>query len=181
MTIVLFILLGILLLFVVPFIWRQAFCNGIQTNDGVLFKLSTFGRVIISFWYIFLTIVTIYGIQHNSGSWYVYIIPLAMLIVYIGKVSAVFTNRKDFLLIQKNKLIWQDENVQKEILIQSFDFQNRKTNSFEFSTPNNTLGPFLVVFDENKKEYAFDLKTMNLFGHKKSIEKTLNNTFKIKK
>ena len=181
MIVFLFIVTGLLLLFGVPFIWRLAFCNGKQTSDGVLFKLSTFGRVIISIWYILLILITSYGIQHKLGSWYVYIIPLAMLVVYLGKISAVFSNRKDFILIQKNKLKWQDENIQNEILIQSFDFQNRKTNSIEFSTPNNTLGPFLVVIDENNIEFAFDLKTMNLFGHKKSLEKTLNNTFKIKK
>lgn len=158
-------------------LWRLLFCRAKQTANGVVFNLSRLAEVLLILFFFVMTALIGYGIYTSEVPWYGYIIPTIVLLVQLGDVYQVWSNRNDFICINGNKLQYKDNANEGFIEFASLKIEERKTEAFEFKMSGEAMGPFLVVTDIQNQEHAFDLKMMNLNGHESAIKtyfKTIN-------
>jgi len=172
-----FFILVIGITLMLKIVWQALFCRAKKTNNQVEFNLSIIAEFILMIWYIAFVCFMCYGLFTKSIPWYGYIIPGAVLLLNLAKVFEVFGNRRDFIRISGKILTWKDGEKTGEIEVNSYFFEEKKTEAFEFKVSGEATGPFLIIFDSENKEHSFDLKTMNLGGHYQALKAYFNAHF----
>jgi hypothetical protein len=153
------------------YLWQFLFCRARVRGGIALFNLSLFAEVILMIWYLSLAISIFYGLYKQGAPWYGYLFSSLVALVKLVKVLEVFSNRRDFIQIETQQLTWRDDKVEGTMQFESYLFDERKTEAFEFKLSGDATGPFLIVKDAEGKEKEFDLKQMNLGGHARAMKK----------
>jgi len=163
---------GIALVLLIQFVWRLIFCQGVSLPEGKRFELSTFAEVILHSFNVATIAGMIYAISASSLKWYEYIMPVLMCLLPIASSINFFLNRKDFIELAPGKVMFMDNGKMANKEFKSFEFYLAETDalSTSFSKANSW---HLQLFGRGKAQ-IFDLKNMNLNGHKKAIEQYLN-------
>ena len=162
----------IILILLMQYVWRLIFCQGVSVPEGKRFELSTFAEVVLHVANFATIAGMIYGIAASSLTWYEYILPILMCMLPIASSFNIFNNRNDFIELTPGNVKFNDNNVLAIRNFKSFEFYLAESDAIS-TTYSKALSWHLKLIG-SPEEQIFDLKNMNLNGHKKAIEQYLN-------
>ena len=158
----------------ISFLWQLLYCRGNRLeHDKVEFNLSKTGETLMIFYFIGISSFSIYGLIQNMPVWYVWIMPIILPVFCFLRAHEIYANSNDKLIISKDKISWFNNDKKKTCSLKSYKFEIQKTECISMNMYSQNTGWHLVMTDNDDKIHCLDLKTMNLNGHKKSIEKQL--------
>ena len=158
----------------ISFLWQLLYCRGKKLDaDKIEFNLSKTGETLMIFYFIGISSVSIYGLIQNMPVWYVWIVPIILAILCFLRAHEVYANYNDKLIIADNDISWLNNDEKKSCSLKSYKFEIHQTDCISINRYSLNTGWHLVMTDKDDKINSIDLKTMNLNGHKKSIEKHL--------
>ena len=158
----------------ISFLWQLLYCRGKKLDDDKTeFNLSKSGETLMIFYFVGISSFSIYGLIQNMPIWYAWIMPIGLAILCFLRAHEVFANSNDKLIIADNNISWFNNDKKKSCSLKSYKFEIQKTDCVSMNMYSQNTGWHLVMTDNNDKIHRLDLKTMNLNGHKNSIEKHL--------
>lgn len=158
----------------VSFLWQLLYCRGRKLNDDKIeFNLSKTGESLMIFYFVGISSISIYGLIQSMPIWYAWIMPIILAVLCFLRAHEVFANSNDKIIIADNKISWFNNDKENSCSLKSHKFEIQKTECLSMNMYSQNTGWHLVMTDNDDKIHSLDLKTMNLNGHKKSIEKNL--------
>ena len=157
-------------------LWRLIFCRAKTTPAGARFELSAFAEFILHALNLLWIGSTCYELYTRDVKWYEAILPVLMLLIPLGLSINYLLNRKDFLEIRGDQLLYFDEGKEASLPIDAYRFFKAESQALSASY-SQTDTWHLEVFSEKRKSKVFDLKNMSLAGHKHALEKYLSARF----
>jgi hypothetical protein len=157
-------------------LWRLIFCRAKTTPAGARFELSAFAEFILHALNLLWIGSTCYELYTRDVKWYEAILPVLMLLIPLGLSINYLLNRKDFLEIRGDQLVYFDEGKEASLPIDAYRFFKAESQALSASY-SQTDTWHLEVFSEKRKSKVFDLKNMSLAGHKHALEKYLSARF----
>jgi hypothetical protein len=152
------------------------FCRAKTTPEGARFELSAFAEFILHALNLLWIGSTCYELYTRDVKWYEAILPVLMLLIPLGLSINYLLNRKDFLEIRGDQLVYFDEGKEASLPIDAYRFFKAESQALSASY-SQTDTWHLEVFSEKRKSKVFDLKNMSLAGHKHALEKYLSARF----
>lgn len=159
------------------YLWQFLFCRPRIRKGVAVFNLSFFAEALLMLWYFSLAATIFYGLFAQGAPWYGYVFSGLIALLKLTKVIEVFSNRRDFIQIDKQQITWRDNQAQGTMQFGSYMFDERKTEAFEFKLAGDATGPFLIIKDAKGQEKEFDLKLMNLGGHARAMKKYFDKNY----
>jgi len=158
----------------ISFLWQLLFCRGRKLHDDKIeFNLSKTGETLMIFYFVGISSFSIYGLIHNMPIWYAWIMPIGLAILCFLRAHEIFANSNDQIIIADNKISWLNDDKQEICSLKTYKFEIHQTDCISINRYSLNTGWHLVMTDKDDKIHSIDLKTMNLNGHKNSIEKHL--------
>lgn len=167
---------AVLVVLGLQWLWRLIFCRAKTTQEGVRFELSAFAEFILHALNLLWIGSTCYELYTRDVKWYEAILPVLMLLIPLGLSINYLLNRKDFLEIRGGQLLYFDDGKEASLPIDAYRFFKAESQALSASY-SQTDTWHLEVFSEKRKSKVFDLKDMNLAGHKHALEKYLSARF----
>ncbi len=162
----------------ISYLWQLLFCRGkLIDKDTIEFNLSKVGETLMIFYFLALSSSSIYGLIESMPVWYLWFVPIIFSVVWFSRAHEIFANSNDKIIIAKKELRWMNNDEEKCCTPKSWEFKMQKTDCISLNTYSPNTGWHMIITDVNGEIHTFDLKTMNLNGHKNAIEKqwkTLN-------
>ena len=163
------IILAIILLNVA---WQILFCRGEKMADGsVTFNLSSTAEWVNILVMSAISLTTLYYLFTEQPVWYEWILPCMYSLLFIGRIFEIKSNMRDSITINGNSLSWSNSGTNHQCQMASYKFDFEKSEAMNSNLIGANLGWHLKIKDTQGENHSLDLKTMNLNGHKKAIEK----------
>ncbi len=168
------LLIGVIVLvLVVQYLWRKIFCRGAKSGDGMRFELSGFAEGVLHTWNFAFIAAAVYALSTSTMSWYEYILPVLMCLLPIASSFNYFANRKDFIELAPGKATFMDQDKLASVEFANYEFY--KAESDAISTSFSKANTWHLKLMGRGKAQIFDLKDMNLNGHKNAMERYLKS------
>jgi hypothetical protein len=158
---------------IIQFTWRLIFCQGFRLPKGKRFELSTFAEVVLHAFNVIIIAGIIYAMAIGSLKWYEYILPVLMCLLPIASSFNYFANRKDFIELAPGKATFMDQDKLASVEFANYEFY--KAESDAISTSFSKANTWHLKLMGRGKAQIFDLKDMNLNGHKNAMERYLKS------
>lgn len=169
-----FILAGISLILGIQFLWRLIFCQGRSFGQGRKFELTGVAEGVLHTFNIALIGGIGYSLWVSPMAWYEYILPVLMCLLPLASSFNYYINRKDAITLYPGDLHYVNNNESSAFKYNSYSFYRAESNAL--SSSFTKTDSWHVSFNNEKgKAIDFDLKDMNLAGHKNAMEKYLKS------
>jgi hypothetical protein len=169
-----YILAGISLILGIQFLWRLIFCQGRSFGQGRKFELTGVAEGVLHTFNIALIGGIGYSLWVSPMAWYEYILPVLMCLLPLASSFNYYINRKDAITLYSGDLHYVNNNESGAFKYNSYSFYRAESNAL--SSSFTKTDSWHVSFKNVKgKAIDFDLKDMNLAGHKNAMEKYLKS------
>lgn len=165
---------GVCVIIGIQYIWRLLFCQGLSFGKGRKFELTSIAEGVLHT----VNAAVIVGIGSslwvNSMEWYEYILPILMCLLPIASSFNYYMNRKDVVILYPSEIYYVNNNESGTFKYTSYSFYRAESNALS-SSFTKTDSWHLSFKNEKGKSLHFDLKDMNLAGHKHAMQKFLKS------
>ena len=169
-----YILAGISLILGIQFLWRLIFCQGRSFGQGRKFELTGVAEGVLHTFNFALIGGIGYSLWVSPMAWYEYILPVLMCLLPLASSFNYYINRKDAITLYSGDLHYVNNNESGAFKYNSYSFYRAESNAL--SSSFTKTDSWHVSFKNVKgKAIDFDLKDMNLAGHKNAMEKYLKS------
>ena len=169
-----YILAGISLILGIQFLWRLIFCQGRSFGQGRKFELTGVAEGVLHTFNIALIGGIGYSLWVSPMAWYEYILPVLMCLLPLASSFNYYINRKDAITLYSGDLHYVNNNESGAFKYSRYSFYRAESNAL--SSSFTKTDSWHVSFKNVKgKAIDFDLKDMNLAGHKNAMEKYLKS------
>ncbi len=159
--------------------WSKFFCQGKTLSDGSIeFNLNRSGEYLIIVYLLSWSLILLMTTIWEWPIWYVWILPVLLSFAYAARAYEVYRNSNDRIIIHGNTIKWQDNGKWVECVVKEFTFKIKKSNCISVGLSLSNLGWHMDLLDQENNSHCLDLKSMNLNGHKLSMEKIINKNLK---
>jgi hypothetical protein len=170
------VLLCLGVLVAIRVLWHKLLCRGEnQGGNGRRFELSMIAEVLLHAVNLVLLVGIVYALSVSQLVWYAYALPALLCLLPISSSFNYFANRKDFLEFRPGVATFLKEDVVSEFQFDSYSFYRSKSSAFSISYSKYGSW-FLRLGSANGTEEIFDLKDMNLAGHKDAMQRYLKSS-----
>ena len=169
-----YILAGISSIIGVQFLWRLIFCQGRSFGLGRKFELTGFAEGVLHTFNFVLIGGIGYSLWVSPMAWYEYILPVLMCLLPLASSLNYYVNRNDAITLCPGELHYVNNNESGAFKYNSYSFYRAESNALS-SSFTKTDSWHLSFKNEKEKAIKFDLKDMNLAGHKNAMEKYLKS------
>lgn len=167
------ICLGVLV--AIRVLWDKFFCKGVVCGNAQRFELSLIAEVLLHAVNLVLLASIVYALWLSQLVWYAYALPALLCLLPISSSFNYFANRKDFMELRPGVATYLKEDVVSEFQFVSYSFYRAKSSAFSISYSKHGSW-FLRLISANGTEEIFDLKDMNLAGHKNAMQRYLKTS-----
>jgi len=159
----------------ISWVWSRFYCKGKKLPEGSIeFNLDKSGEFIMIGYLLCWSMALLGATIWECPTWYVWIIPIIMSLAYATRAHEVYKNSNDKIILDENLIKWQDDGQWVECRIKEFSFSLKKSDCISVSLSLSNIGWHLDLIDTNGESHSIDLKSLNLNGHKMSIQKAIN-------
>lgn len=170
-----FVLLGLGILVAIRVLWYKFLCGGAIQGNGQRFELSLIAEVLLHAVNLVLLVGIVYALSVSQLVWFAYALPALLCLLPISSSFNYFANRKDFLEFRPGVATFLKEEVVSDFQFDSYSFYRSKSSAFSISYSKYGTW-FLRLGSANGTEEIFDLKDMNLAGHKDAMQRYLKSS-----
>jgi hypothetical protein len=164
---------GIALILAVQYVWRLIFCQGISLAEGKKFELSGLAEVMLHIANLSFLIGTAYILATSEMSWYEYIVPVLMCLLPVASSFNFYANRKDFIELFPGEARFFDNGQAAAFKFSKHEFYRAESDALSISFSKSNSWHLKLTGPKGTRD--FDLKDMNLNGHKHAIERYLKS------
>ena len=169
------VLLGLGILVAIRILWYKFLCRGTIQGNGQRFELSLFAKVFLHAVNLVLLVGIVYALSVSQLVWYAYALPALLCLLPISSSFNYFANRKDFIELAPGVATFLKEEAISEFHYVSYSFYRSKSSAFSISYSKYGSW-FLRLTSADGTEEVFDLKDMNLAGHKNAMQRYLKTS-----
>lgn len=169
------VLLGLGILVAIRVLWDKFLCRGAVQANGQRFELSLIAEVLLHTANLVLLVGIVYALSVSQLDWYAYALPALLCLLPISSSFNYFANRKDFIELGPGVATFLKEEAISEFQFVSYSFYWSKSSAFSISYSKYGSW-FLRLISADGAEEVFDLKDMNLTGHKNAMQRYLKTS-----
>lgn len=158
----------------VQYLWRLVFCRGESFGQGRKFELNSIAEGVLHLFNFAIIGGVAYSLWVNSMAWYEYILPVLMCLLPIASSFNYYINRNDSITIFPGELHYVNNKESGSFKFGKYSFYRAESNALS-SSFTKTDSWHVSFNSKNGKALHFDLKDMNLAGHKHAMQKYLKS------
>ena len=164
---------GIALILAVQYVWRLIFCQGITVGEGKKFELSGLAEALLHTANFAFLVGTAYVLATSEMRWYEYILPFLMCLLPLASSFNFYANRKDFIELSPGEARFYDNGQAAAFKFSKHEFHRAESDALSTSFSKSNSWHLKLTGPNGSRD--FDLKDMNLNGHKHAIERYLKS------
>lgn len=153
-------------------LWQLIFCQGRPFGHGRKFELTGFAEGILYAFNCGLIGILGYSLWVSQLAWYEYFIPVLICLQPLASSINYYFNRNDSIILFPGELEYCNNTENGKFKFVNYKFYRAESNALS-SSFMKTSSWHVSFKNEKGKAIHFDLKDMNLAGHKNSMEKYL--------
>lgn len=164
---------GIALILAVQYVWRLIFCQGIAVGEGKKFELSGLAEALLHTANFAFLVGTAYVLATSEMRWHEYIVPVLMCLLPVASSFNFYANRKDFIELFPGEARFFDNGKAAAFRFSKHEFYRAESDAL--TTSFSKTNSWHLKLTGPKGSRVFDLKDMNLNGHKHAMERYLKS------